>query len=220
VKSAELLFHAARKTGAPLQAFVSSLVVGYYGAVTTEHIFSEDDPSATDFMGMVCRLWEEAADRFAELKARIVKLRTGVVLTREGGALAKMMVPIKFGLGSPLGSGKQYLPWIHIDDLVNIYLKAVKDAQMVGVCNAVSSEFVTNAEFMRAPAQVLHRPFFLPPIPNFLLKLLFGEMASTILEGSRVSAEEVQKARSHFQFFELAEALQYSLSRQTNSRQE
>lgn len=208
VETAEMIFkRVAALPGTPrLKAFISASATGYYGAVTTDHIFTENDPAATDFLGETCRLWEAAADRFQELGVRTVKLRTGVVLTAKGGALAKMSLPVKLGLGSAMGSGAQYLPWIHIDDLCSIYIKAIEDAQMQGAFNAVAPDQINNKEFTRSLARALQKPFWLPPIPALLMKLLFGEMSSLLLKGSRVSADKITQAGYSFRFPKLEEA--------------
>lgn len=208
VETAEMIFkRVAALPGTPrLKAFISASATGYYGAVTTDHIFTENDPAATDFLGETCRLWEAAADRFQELGVRTVKLRTGVVLTAKGGALAKMSLPVILGLGSAMGSGAQYLPWIHIDDLCSIYIKAIEDAQMQGAFNAVAPDQINNKEFTRSLARALQKPFWLPPIPALLMKLLFGEMSSLLLEGSRVSADKITQAGYSFRFPKLEEA--------------
>jgi len=111
-----LLYEQVQKSSSKLEAFISSSATGYYGSKTSDNIFVEEDPAANDFLGEVCQKWEKAADQFQSKKIRTVKIRTGVVLTDQGGALHKMKRPIQSGFGSALGSGKQFIPWIHIDD--------------------------------------------------------------------------------------------------------
>mgnify|MGYP001142539241 CR=1 FL=1 len=207
VKTAELLFQEAAKNPLRLKVFISSSAIGYYGAITRETIFRESDPPSPDFLGETCRLWEESASRFEDEGIRTIVLRTGVVLTSRGGALAKMTPLVRFGLGSPLGSGQQYLPWIHIDDLCNIYIKAVEDISMKGVYNAVAPEIPTNRAFYRTLARVLKRPLLLSPVPAFLLKAVLGEMSVMLLEGSRVSPEKIISAGFDFRFPMLEGAL-------------
>ncbi len=208
VKSARAIFDKVKETGAPVKVFVSSSAVGYYGALTTDKVFTESDPPATDFLGNTCKQWEAAADAFSGLDIRTVKIRTGVVLTPKGGALEKMLLPVKMGLGSALGSGKQWMPWIHIDDLCEIYLKAVEDKAMDGAYNAVAPEHVTNSQFMKALAGTLGKPFFMPAVPAAIMKLLFGEMAGMLLEGSRVAPDRLLKAGYSFRYPELRNALE------------
>lgn len=208
VKTTELMFEQVAASEKPkLKAFISASATGYYGAVTMDKIFTENDPAAPDFLGETCRLWETAADRFRSLGARTVRIRTGVVLTGRGGALAKMSMPVKLGIGSAIGSGRQYLPWIHIDDLCGIYIKAVEDAGMEGAYNAVAPDHRTNLDFTQTLARVLKKPFWFPSVPAFAMKLLFGQMSDILLEGSRVSSGKISRAGYQFLFPELEAAL-------------
>ncbi len=208
VDSAQLLYEAVTANPGKLKAFVSSSATGYYGAYTSEAIYQESSPPAGDFLGETCRLWEEAALCFERMGIRTVRIRTGVVLTRQGGALAKMAALTRFGLGSPLGSGRQYLPWIHVDDLCGIYLKALEDPGMRGAFNAVAPYHVTNREFFSALAAAYKKTLWLPRVPAFALKLLFGEMAAVLLEGSRVSSEKIRAEGYSFLFPDLKKALE------------
>jgi len=141
------------------------------------------------------------------LSIRTVILRTGIVLTRSGGPLAKMALPVKLGLGASLGNGQQSMPWIHIDDLCNMYVKAIEDSEMNGVYNAVSPEPATNHSFMKKLARCLKKPFWPIGIPAFLLKIIYGEMAIMLLTGSKVSANKIIKQGFEFQFPTLLSAL-------------
>jgi len=207
VKSAQLLYDATKNSNKKLKAFISASAIGYYGAITSDKIFSETDPPSNDFPGETCRQWEQAAERFEELGIRTVKIRTGVVLTKKGGALAKMMIPVKMGIGSAIGNGRQYLPWIHIQDLCAIYIKAIEDVQMKGAYNAVAPDHKTNSEFTGVLAAVLKRPFWFPNIPAVAMKLLFGKMSEMMLQGSRVSSEKIKTAGYNFLFPDLRNAL-------------
>jgi len=207
VRTTGLIFNKVQETGKKPKAFVTSSGIGYYGSVTTEKIFSETDLPASDFIGQICQQWEQAADPFEKSGIRTVKIRTGIVLSKKGGALSRMSVPVKFWIGSALGSGKQYLPWIHIDDLCDIYVRAIEDAKMTGAFNAVAPQHVSNREFMRTLAQVMGKPFFFPAIPSVVLKLLFGKMSDILLYGSRISAEKIISAGFEFRFPGLANAL-------------
>lgn len=205
-KSVELLHQAALDSGTKLAAFISASGVSYYGTATTEAIYKEEDASGNDFAAQCCVLWEAAADKFAS-NTRVVKLRTGIVLTRKGGALEKILPPIKAGIGSRLGNGKQYMPWIHIEDICAMYLWALENEKVAGTYNAVAPEHVTNHTLMKQLAQTLRRPFFFPAVPAFAIKWLFGDRASLILEGSRISAKKVETAGYSFRFKKLDEAL-------------
>ena len=195
---AQLLFDAISKSTHQPQAFISASAIGYYGAVTSDHLFTETDLAANDFLGNTCRQWESEVDKFSEIGIRTVKLRTGVVLAKEGGVLQKMKRPVEMGLGASLGNGNQYMPWIHIDDLCRIYLKAIEDSSMTGAYNAVAPEPITNKQFMQTIALVLHKKIRMPAVPSALLKLALGTMSEMLLEGSRVSSEKV--VASGFQF--------------------
>lgn len=207
IKSAGLLTAGLKETGKRPQAFISASGIGYYGSETSEHIFNESDKPGPDFIGQVCCRWEEAAGEAASMGIRTVIIRTGIVLTKRGGALQRMALPARFGFGSPLGSGRQYLPWIHIDDLCGIYIKALEDRSMSGAYNAVAPEHVSNREFMKTVSAVMKRPFFFPAIPSFLFRILFGEMSSILLNGSRVSPEKIISSGYSFTYPDLRGAL-------------
>ncbi len=207
VKSGQLLFDKIKENKNNLKAFISASAIGYYGTITTDKIFSEEDLPANDFLGETCRQWEQAADNFEKLGIRTVKIRTGIVLTEEGGALAKMITPVKLGIGSAIGSGRQFMPWIHIDDLCAIYIKAIEDIHMNGTYNAVSPNRITNIEFTKTLARVLKKPLWFPKVPALLLKFIFGKMSEIILKGSSVSPEKIIKAGYQFEFSNLEETL-------------
>ncbi len=164
-------------------ALVSSSAVGYYGKHDDEPIDESVGPGA-DFLAQVCAAWEREADAATELGIRVVKLRTGVVLDKDGGALAKMLLPFKLGIGGPVAGGRQYMPWIHADDVVGLYLAALDGAQWSGAVNASAPEPVTNAAFSKALGRTLHRPA-IAPIPAIMLRLLYGDMAEIVTEGQR-----------------------------------
>jgi uncharacterized protein (TIGR01777 family) len=207
IKTGELLYNKVHETGIKLKAYISASGIGYYGAITSDKIFTETDQPSKDFLGEICRQWEQGADRFEESGIRTVKIRTGIVLTKKGGALARMITPVRMGIGSALGNGKQYQPWIHIDDICNIYIKAIEDKSLKGAYNAVAPEYVTNREFMRTLAKVLEKPFFFPAVPSFAMKILFGKMSGILLNGSRVSADKIILAGYNFVFPDLENAL-------------
>jgi len=206
VDSANLLYQKAKELKTPLKVFISASGISYYGMDTTENIYSETDPPSDDFIGTCCVLWEKAADQFSDL-TRVVKLRTGIVLSANGGALEKIAQPVKFGFGAPLGSGDQWVPYIHIDDLCEMYLAAIEKENYHGVYNAVNGDHVTNTDLTKATAKALKKPLWLPNVPSFVLKTVFGEMGRLILEGSRASAEKVKKAGFDFEYNTLLESL-------------
>lgn len=206
VQSAKLLLKGVNDSGIDLTAFISASGINYYGTKTTEKIFVETDPPSTDFIGECCVKWEAAADEFHSL-ARVVKLRTGVVFSPKGGALERIAQPIKLGVGAPLGSGKQYMPYIHIDDLCEMYIHAIEDEKMEGAYNACNGDHITNKELTKGIAKVLNRPLWLPNIPAFIMKMLFGEMASILLGGSRASAEKIKTEGFKFEYDNLSDTL-------------
>jgi len=207
VNSAKLIFQTLQENGIKLKAFISASATGIYGAVTSDRIFKEKDPHSTGFLASVCRQWEEAADLFSTSGVRTVKLRAALVLQKTDSGLSKFIVPAKYGLVLRIGSGKQYMPWIHISDLCNIYVRAIEDESFSGVYNAVAPQHVTHNEFMRTLAKVMRRPVILPPVPGFIVKGIMGEMADVVLKGSRISSDRIKKAGYRFTFDTLHYAL-------------
>jgi uncharacterized protein (TIGR01777 family) len=163
---------------------VSSSAIGYYGAHGEEPL-DEDAPAGSDFLARVCREWEAEARRASALGMRVVQVRTGVVLDRGGGALAQMLPAFRLGIGGPLAGGRQYVSWIHVDDLVAIMVTALEDERWSGPINATAPEPVTNRDFSRALGAALGRPARLP-VPGLALRLLYGEMAEIVTSGARV----------------------------------
>lgn len=216
VDSAELLRTTLRKNKIKLKSFISASGINFYGTETTEKIYTETDPPGNDFLSEVVVLWERAADDFKEqgLAERVVKIRTAVVLSEKDGALKKMIPPIQYYIGSPLGTGKQYMPWVHLDDICSIYEFSLKNPTMEGAYNAVSSQHATNKELTKKIAKVLGKPLFMPNVPGFVLKLIFGELATAILEGSRASSKKLQDAGFYFKFPDLENALKDLLKKQ------
>jgi uncharacterized protein (TIGR01777 family) len=212
INSSRLLYEELKKGHHQVTEFISASAVGYYG-VDDERIFTEDDPPAKDFMAEVTRQWEAEVQKIDSLGIRTVSMRTGIVLSERGGALKQMMTPIKLFIGAPLGSGQQNIPWIHIDDVCQMYIKAMEDDGMEHAYNAVGPYAVTNAELTRAIAKILNRPLLLPNIPAFVLKLLLGEMAFYVLNGAKVSSGKIQQTGFQFKFKTLEDALKNLLSK-------
>lgn len=210
VESAKLLLDTLRKKNIQLKSFISASGINYYGTKTSEKIFTETDDPGNDFLSEVVILWERAADEFKEqnLAERVVKIRTAVVLSEKEGALKKMLPPIQCYVGSPLGKGKQYMPWIHIKDICSIYEFALKNTQMNGAYNANSPNHITNENFTKQIAEAIKKPLSMPNVPGFVLKLIFGELANALLEGSRASSQKIQDAGFHFEFPSLQHSLE------------
>lgn len=203
IKTSNLIFDYVKKYNPNIKAYISASAVGYYGAITSNYIFKETDAAATDFLGNVCEKWENASDNFLNLHIRVVKIRTGLVLAAKGGVIDKLKIPVTLGVGFPLGSGKQYVPWIHISDLCNMYIKAIEDEQMAGAYNAVSSEHIQNKDFIKQLAKSLKKPFWNIFFPEFFFSLLLGEMSVMITKGSRISNEKIKKTGFCFEYEKL-----------------
>jgi len=190
-----------------VSVFITASGITYYGLKERETPFQESDPPADDFLARVAIAWENEVDEAGKKGLRVVKIRAGAVLNPEGGALKKLATPVKFFVGAPLGSGKQFVSWIHLDDLCNIYIKAIEDPSMTGVYNAVAPEPVTNKKLTQEIAKILKRPLWLPPVPGFIVKLIAGEVAEFVLHGGKVSCAKIQKAGFVFRFPTIQEAL-------------
>ncbi|HEX2921320.1 MAG TPA: TIGR01777 family oxidoreductase [Bacteroidales bacterium] len=212
VKTSRMILNKINKTNTKLNAFISASAIGYYGLKTTDKIYSETDTSSNDFLGEVCRKWEEAAENFARSGIRTVKIRTAVVLGKERGAFANILKPARSGFALVIGNGKQFMPWIHIDDLCDIYIKAIEDKCMNGPYNAVAPDHKTNKDIMKALAIALKKRLLFIKIPEFLFKTIFGEMSGILLNGSRVSSENIVNAGYRFKFADLESALEDILS--------
>ncbi len=207
VKPIDLIFSVLEKNNKKLNAFISASAVGIYGAVTSHKICTEDTPAANDFLGKTCQIWEHASDKIEALGIRTVKIRTGIVFGKDEGFLKKVAPSFKSGFGAALGTGKQYLPWIHIEDLCQIYCKSVTDDQMHGPYNAAVTDNTTNERFSRILASLYGYAIWLPKIPPFILRLVLGEMSEAVLKGQRVSSEKIQRTGFEFQFTDLEKAL-------------
>ncbi len=190
---------------------VNASAVGFYGDRGDEEL-TEESPAGKGFLAETTRRWEEAAESLAPLVPRIVRLRIGVVLGEGGGALPKMLLPFRFGAGGPLGSGRQWVPWVHLDDVSGLALLAVDDPRIRGPLNAVAPNPVRMAELARTLGRVLHRPAF-APAPAFVLKAVLGEMATAVLDSARVVPAKAQALGYGFRHPDLEEALRRILGR-------
>ncbi|MDH4089897.1 MAG: TIGR01777 family oxidoreductase [Cyclobacteriaceae bacterium] len=202
-----LLYKELKKDKRTIKAFIAASAIGYYGFGTQDEIFTEETKPGNDFLATVTQRWEEEVDTIESLGIRVVKIRTGIVLSERGGALEEIARPVKYYVGAPLGTGNQYVSWIHIDDLCGIYCKAIADLSMSGAYNGVSPTPITNREFTKAIASTLHRPLLLPHIPGFVLKLILGEMANLVLQGSKISADKISSAGYTFKYIDIRSAL-------------
>jgi uncharacterized protein (TIGR01777 family) len=205
-KSIELLYSALKKKPHQVKKVISASGSGYYGDRGDELLTEESSPTPA-FLGHCCVLWEQAVDEGATLGLQILKFRTGVVLTKDGGALPQLALPVKFGVGSPLGNGRQWIPWIHHTDVADMYLFGVEQDDLTGVYNMVAPQPVTNAQLTKAVAKQLHRPLWAPKVPAFLLKLIFREMATLVLGSTRVSPLKIEQAGYQFKYPDVTGAL-------------
>jgi uncharacterized protein (TIGR01777 family) len=204
VMATRSLVEAIHKAGAPPPVFVSASAVGYYGPLGDE-IAAEDHAPGSDFLADVCVQWEREAAR-AGTRTRVVSIRTGLVLDRKGGALPKMLPPFWFGAGGRVGSGRQYWPWIHHQDWVDLVRFAIRTPSVTGPINLTAPTPVTNADFASALGRALHRPAFLPT-PGFALRLLLGEMADALLSGQRAVPAKAERLGFKFAFSDVDTAL-------------
>jgi uncharacterized protein (TIGR01777 family) len=190
---------------------VSANAVGYYGN-RGDDLLTEDSEPGSDWLAQVCVEWEAAAMAATALGLRVCVLRTGVVLERSGGALAKMLPPFQAGVGGPVAGGRQYISWIHVDDLVAFYLAALDDERFTGAVNAVAPEAVRNGAFSKALGRALHRPAF-APVPRLALALLYGDMASIVTDSQNVKPARAAAVGLRYEHPQLDEALRDALSR-------
>ena len=212
VKSGELLVKALKETPNKIQAVINASAIGWYGddAIRKpgKKAFTEDDPADTEYLGEACRLWEASIDPVQELGKRVVKFRTGIVLSKEGGALAEFRKPVRFGMAAILGSGKQVISWIHIDDLARLLVYAIENDKIQGVYNAVASQPVTNRNFVTVLAEKIKGRFYIPfYVPSFVLKIMLGEMSVEVLKSATVSNSKIGNKGFQFLFPTIEAAL-------------
>jgi uncharacterized protein (TIGR01777 family) len=206
VLSTQLIYKTIKETRADIRSFISASAVGYYGDCGDE-ILTEESPAGFGFLSHCCKEWEGAVDKGKQLGLRIVKIRTGVALAKGEGALASMAKPIRWFAGAALGSGQQWVPWIHIDDLVSIYIRAVEDPLFSDMYNACAPFPVTNAALTRAIAKELHRPVWPFNVSEKILKLILGEMSEIIFISTNTSAQKLLNQDFKFKYTRLEHAL-------------
>jgi len=212
VDATRSLTAAIRAAAAPPPVFVSGSAVGYYGPLGDE-IATEATPAGSDFLARVCLQWEQEAMRATSDRTRVACIRTGIVLERDGGALPQMLPPFWFGAGGPVGSGRQYWPWIHRDDWIALVRWAIAIPAATGAINATAPHPVTNKTFADALGRAMHRPAFMPA-PGFALRLLLGEMADALLlSGQNAVPAKAERAGFAFRYARVDEALGAIFSR-------
>ena len=210
-KSTALLVQKLNEASNAVKALISASAIGYYGMTLGPEEFTEASRPGTGFLADVVTAWEHEADQLNN--KRLVKIRVGVVLSKNDGALNEIAKPVRFGVGAPLGTGDQYVSWIHLDDVCGIFIKAVEDESMHGAYNATAGA-VTNRVLTQAIAKTLHRPVWLPAVPAVALKLFLGELADLVLLGSNVASDKIRQAGFSFTYHTLEKALNNLLVRE------
>lgn len=206
LETLDLLFDTLVYLSHDVKHIVSASAIGIYPHSYIDKYKESETDLNDEFLGDVVQQWEQAADRFDLLSIKVTKIRIGIVLSKDGGALEKMAKPIKYFVGAPLGNGNQWQSWIHINDLVGIF-KYVIDHKLSGVYNGVAPGPVSNRRLTRAIAKFLKRPLILPPVPEFVLRFLLGEMSQIVLASNRVMSDKIEKAGFTFQFRKIYTAL-------------
>ena len=206
-KTAQLLQDTIRAHNYSIDYLVSASAIGIYPTSLTNYYEEDNNEISTSFLGEVVEQWEDAVDGFKSLGIKVAKIRIGLVLAEEGGALPEIVKPIKFGAGAAFGSGKQWQSWIHVEDLAGIFIYALK-YKLEGIYNGVAPNAVTNSELTKMAAKVLHRPLILPNIPKIVMKLFLGEMHILLFESQRVSSQKIENKGFYFKFANLKPALE------------
>lgn len=206
-KTAQLLIDTIKANKYLIDHVISASAFGIYPSSLTNYYTEENDTVSDSFLGEVVEQWEQAVDEFKTLGCKLAKIRIGLVLSEDGGALPEIVKPVKFGAGAAFGHGKQWQSWIHIQDLAGIFLYTLK-YKLEGIYNGVAPNAVTNTELTKMVAKVIERPLILPNIPKLAMKLMLGEMHILLFESQRVSSQKIETKGYHFKFANLRPALQ------------
>jgi len=208
-KSSRLLIYWLKNNNNKVKAVISTSAIGYYGPDNNPGMpFTETDKADDSFLGETCRLWEESIDPVTKLDKRLVKLRTGIVLSNDGGALAEFKKPVRFGIAAILGSGKQMISWIHINDLCRLFTTAIENDAINGTYNAVAPQPVTNKNLTLASAKRMNGKFYIPfYVPAFIIKLLLGQRSIEVLKSTTVSCKKIIDTGFQFDYDSIDNAL-------------
>jgi len=219
INGGALLVRALRENVNNVKAVVAASGIGWYGSQSNsvaggkgseKNPFDENDPAVEDFLGTTCKEWEASIDPIMSSGMRLVKFRTGIVLSKEGGALKEFKRPLKFGIATILGNGKQIVSWIHIDDLVRLYVYAIEMERLNGVYNAVAPHPVTNKKLIVQLAKTIRGKFYVPIfIPSFILKMVLGELSIEVLKSAAVSCKKIKSEGYHFLYPSLSAAIHH-----------
>jgi uncharacterized protein (TIGR01777 family) len=211
-QSSDLIFTALQTIPNRVKKVISASATGYY-AEFKNRPFAETDPAGTDFLASTTQTWEQSISKVTTLDKKLVIFRTGIVLSREGGALKEFYKPLRFGFATVLGSGEQFVPWIHIHDIVRLYFNAIVNDKLAGVYNAVSPNPVTNRELILSMARIAKgRSFMTTYVPAFALKLALGEMSVEVLKSVKASADKIQETGFQFSYPTINEAMEQLFS--------
>ncbi len=204
--STQLLINALKGETHTIKRVISASAIGIYSDSLTNYYEEDSKNFGSSFLSEVVQVWEQEVDAFTKLGIEVSKIRIGLVLAKNGGALQEMIKPIRFGLGAAFGSGKQWQSWIHIQDLANMFLYVLEN-NLKGVYNGVAPNPVTNNELVKTIANVMHKPLFLPSIPKFFLKSVLGEMHTLLFESQRVSSKKIESKGFNFKYHHLRSVL-------------
>lgn len=206
-ESIRLIYKNLSQMEHEVRSCVSSGAIGYYGD-RSDHWMKEEEDPGTGFLSESCIEWEKAVQEGNSLGLRIAQIRVGMVLSRSGGALKPLETLTGYFLASPLGKGNQWMSWIHIEDMAEIFIEVLENSHLSGIFNAVSPHPVTNQEFTHSLAKAMHKPIFLPPVPSWVLKMVLGEMAHVVLDSTRVSSKKTENTGFQFSYRNLDRALE------------
>lgn len=216
IESMKLLLNTVKKQNQPIETFICASGTNYYGTVTTDNIYTETDPIGDDYLAKLCGKIEQSAEEFNSIGSRVCVVRTAAVLSNNGGMVAELLSLAQSNILSPLGSGKQIVPWIHIDDIVNLYIHLLENENLKGVYNAVADEDVTNKKFTKTLMKLKGKKIIMPKVPAFVLRIVLGEMSSILLKGSAISNEKIKESGFEFKFKKLKPALRNLIRKKNN----